>query len=121
MNQELDSYNSRKTRLEDELAVSQVKREAVILHEQLAQAEAKRDKLAEEARQSAEAARAAAAAAREAAEERTAGCGAWHLGRATATARRHGRDTDISAQVCSALWQKQQCRPRRTGSGLASE
>ena len=51
MNQELDSYNSRKTRLEDELAVSQVKREAVILHEQLAQAEAKRDKLAEEARQ----------------------------------------------------------------------
>ena len=50
MNQELDSYNSRKTRLEDELAVSQVKREAVILHEQLAEAEAKRDKLAEEER-----------------------------------------------------------------------
>ena len=51
MNQELDSYNSRKTSLEDELAVSQVKREAVVLYEQLAEAEAKRDKLLEEARQ----------------------------------------------------------------------
>ena len=48
MNQQLDHYNSRKASLEDELAVSAVKREAVVLYEQLAEAEAKRDKLIEE-------------------------------------------------------------------------
>ena len=36
MNQELDTYNSRKQGLEDELAVSALKREAVVLYEQLA-------------------------------------------------------------------------------------
>ena len=51
MNQELDTYNSRKQGLEDELAVSALKREAVVLYEQLAEAETKRDKLVEEARQ----------------------------------------------------------------------
>ena len=49
MNQELDLYTSKKVSLEDELAVSAIKREAVVLYEQLAEAESKRDKLLEEA------------------------------------------------------------------------
>jgi len=51
MNQELDLYTSKKVSLEDELAVSAIKREAVVLYEQLAEAESKRDKLLEEAKQ----------------------------------------------------------------------
>ena len=51
MNQELDVLNSRKISLEDELAVSAIKREAVVLYQQLGEAEAGRDKLMEEARQ----------------------------------------------------------------------
>ena len=35
MNQSLDALNSRKAALEDELAMSAVKREAVVLYEQL--------------------------------------------------------------------------------------
>ena len=50
MNQELDVLNSRKVSLEDELAVSAIKREAVMLYQQLSEAEAGRDKLLEEAR-----------------------------------------------------------------------
>ena len=50
MNQELDVLNSRKVSLEDELAVSAIKREAVMLYQQLGEAEAGRDKLLEEAR-----------------------------------------------------------------------
>ena len=51
MNQELDLYNSKKNSLEDELSVSALKREAVVLYEQLAEAENKRDKLLEEEKQ----------------------------------------------------------------------
>lgn len=51
MNQELDVLSSRKATLEDEMAVSAVKREAVMLYDQLAEAEGKRDKLLEEAKQ----------------------------------------------------------------------
>ena len=51
MNQELDGLNSRKAALEDELAMSAVKREAVGLYEQLREAEDKRDQLLEEERQ----------------------------------------------------------------------
>ena len=51
LTQQLDVLTSRKQQLEDEMAVSAVKREAAQLYEQLAEAESKRDKLAEEARQ----------------------------------------------------------------------
>ena len=51
MNQELDVLSSRKATLEDEMAVSAVKREAVMLYDQLAEAEGKRDKLLEEAKE----------------------------------------------------------------------
>ncbi len=50
MNQELDSLNSRKAALEDELAMSHVKKEAVGLYEQLREVEDKRDALVEEER-----------------------------------------------------------------------
>lgn len=48
MNQELDALNSRKGALEDELAMSQVKKEAVVLYDQLREVEDKRDQLVEE-------------------------------------------------------------------------
>lgn len=48
MNQELDALNSRKAGLEEELAMSAVKREAVGLYAQLREAEDKRDELLEE-------------------------------------------------------------------------
>lgn len=51
MNQELDGLNSRKAALEDELAMSAMKKEAVTLYEQLREAEDKRDQLLEEERQ----------------------------------------------------------------------
>ena len=51
MNQEVDSLNSKKAALEDELAMSHVKKEAVGLYEQLREAEEKRDQLVEEERQ----------------------------------------------------------------------
>ena len=51
MNQELDVLASRKAVLEDEMAVSAVKREAVGLYEQLAAAEARKEELQAEARE----------------------------------------------------------------------
>ena len=51
MNQELDVLASRKAALEDEMAVSAVKREAVGLYEQLAAAEARKEELQAEARE----------------------------------------------------------------------
>ena len=45
MNQELDALNSRKGALEDELAMSQVKKEAVVLYDQLREVEDKRDQV----------------------------------------------------------------------------
>ena len=45
MNQELDALNSRKMALEDELAMSQVKKEAVVLYDQLREVEDKRDQV----------------------------------------------------------------------------
>ena len=49
LHSELDQLASRRAALEDELAVSAVKREAVGLYEQLAAAESARDRLAVEA------------------------------------------------------------------------
>ncbi len=51
MNQELDAMNTRRAALEDELAMSALKREAVGLYAQLREAEDKRDQMAEEERQ----------------------------------------------------------------------
>lgn len=51
MNQELDSLNTRRSGLEDELAMSAMKREAVTLYAQLREAEDKRDQMLEEDRQ----------------------------------------------------------------------
>ena len=51
MNQELDVLTSTRASLEDEMAVSAVKREAVGLYEQLAAAEARREELAAEVRE----------------------------------------------------------------------
>ncbi len=51
MNQELDSLTTRRAALEDELAMSALKREAVGLYAQLREAEDKRDQMAEEERQ----------------------------------------------------------------------
>ena len=48
MNQELDTLNSRKAALDDELAISNVKREAAALQEQLREAEDKKEKLMNE-------------------------------------------------------------------------
>ena len=48
MNQELDALNSRKMALEDELAMSQVKKEAVVLYDQLREVEDKRDQVGRE-------------------------------------------------------------------------
>jgi len=48
MQQELDALSTRKSALEDELAMSAVKREAVTLHQQLREAEDKRDRMLEE-------------------------------------------------------------------------
>jgi len=48
MNQELDSLNSRKAMLEDEVAMSALKREALTLYENLRDLEQKRDELVDE-------------------------------------------------------------------------
>ena len=45
MNQELDALNSRKGALGDELAMSQVKKEAVVHYDQLREVEDKRDQV----------------------------------------------------------------------------
>lgn len=51
MNQELDALNTQRAAFEDELAMSALKREAVVLYEQLREAEEKRDQLLEEENQ----------------------------------------------------------------------
>jgi myosin heavy subunit len=48
MNQELDSLNSRKAMLEDEVAISALKREALTLYDNLRDLEQKRDELVDE-------------------------------------------------------------------------
>ena len=48
MNQELDTLNSRKIMLEDEVAISALKREALTLYENLRDLELKRDELVDE-------------------------------------------------------------------------
>ena len=48
MNQELDTLNSRKITLEDEVAISALKREALTLYENLRDLELKRDELVDE-------------------------------------------------------------------------
>lgn len=48
MNQELDSLNSRKALLEDEVAISALKREALSLYDNLRDLENRRDELLEE-------------------------------------------------------------------------
>ena len=48
MNQELDTLNSRKVMLEDEVAISALKREALTLYENLRDLESRRDELVDE-------------------------------------------------------------------------
>ena len=48
MNQELDTLNSRKVMLEDEVAISALKREALTLYENLRDLELRRDELVDE-------------------------------------------------------------------------
>ena len=48
MNQELDTLNSRKIMLEDEVAISALKREALTLYENLRDLELRRDELVDE-------------------------------------------------------------------------